>query len=270
MPEIQKLGRLLRTDSQGYLVNESNFENIQPPWTEAVAFVRKTLLQRLPDQIHSLYLRGSIPRGLALPNVSDVDILAVLHSEPKATDLSWVEASRQEFKKKFPFVLYLDLEFVSLPNLLKKNGELTKRFIIKVAATNLHGPNLAEQIPPFKPTVRVAFFMNGNIQEVLSSTQSKLSKLEDPGRIQVGCAWVSKRLLRTGFGLVMEREQTFTRDLYFCYEVFSKYYPEQESSMRQALEWAVNPIVDKEKILEFLNGFGSWMVQEARRVFLGK
>jgi len=49
------------------------------------------------------------------------------------------------------------------------------------------------------------------------------------------CAWMMKRMVRTGFELVMAKEQCFTRDLYPCYEMFSKHYPEKSSDMLAAL-----------------------------------
>ena len=72
-----------------------------------------------------------------------------------------------------------------------------------------------------------------------------------------------KKILRTGFSLVMEKEKAFTRDLYPSYQLFSKYYPDQEPQMRQALEWAINPTDDSAGLLKYLGEFGGWLGAEA-------
>ena len=76
-----------------------------------------------------------------------------------------------------------------------------------------------------------------------------------------------KRILRTAFELVMEKEESFTRDLYPCYELFSKNYPEKEKEMKEVLFLAINNTDDKEKILEILNGIGIWITEKVENIY---
>ena len=48
-----------------------------------------------------------------------------------------------------------------------------------------------------------------------------------------------------------------------AYKRFSKYFPNKESDMRRALEYAITPTTDTNVLLLFLNEFGAWMVSEA-------
>jgi SCF ubiquitin ligase, SKP1 component len=267
MPDILPIGSLLQTDPEGYLVKDCSVEKIDKPWMEAVEWTRQALSTHLGTDLHSAYLRGSVPRGEAQPGISDLDILAVTQRDPRELDLAWVAPAASEFKSKFPFAKYLDLEFVPLAKLLAEPGYLAKRFTIKVTAACIQGEDLAPRLKPFKPSRKIAFFFHGNIREVLQQTAAKLALTSNFQQIQQGCAWVMKRLVRTGFGLVMEKAGAYTRDLYPSYEIFSKYYPEKEKEMRQALEWAINPTTDKKAILKFLGEFGTWMAEESRRVW---
>ena len=63
--------------------------------------------------------------------------------------------------------------------------------------------------------------------------------------------------------LVMSRAKGFSRDLYYCYELFTKFYPQQEATMWQALEYALNPTANKEILLPFVNRLGEFLSQEA-------
>ena len=63
--------------------------------------------------------------------------------------------------------------------------------------------------------------------------------------------------------LVVSRAQVFSRDLYYCYELFAKFYPQQEATMRQALEFALNPTENKEILIPFVERLGGFLSQEA-------
>ena len=72
-------------------------------------------------------------------------------------------------------------------------------------------------------------------------------------------------MLRTGFELVMERANKYTRDLYPCYKAFADYYPEKESQMKEILHYALNPTDDMEKIRKLRGDFFPWLVEEVKK-----
>ncbi len=269
MSKLEKIGRLLPANSEGFIVNQCSLEKIRPPWSEAVERVKEAYLENLKGKIHSIYLRGSIPRGEAREGISDIDSFAVVHGKVEDLDMTWIPQFRREFKKEFPFVTYVEFNFFPLELLLNSPGYLTPRFNIKALSVCIYGEDLAAKIPKFKPSLKLAFHFHGNVTDVILGTIEKMKKIDDPEKIKQGCGWVMKRIIRTAFGLVMEKEKVYTRDLYPAYEVFLKYYPDKEPQMRQALEWAVDPTDDKAAVLGFLNSFGIWLVEEAGRVFRG-
>jgi tRNA A-37 threonylcarbamoyl transferase component Bud32 len=264
---IQPMGRLQKIDAEGFLINGCRLEKIRPPWNEAVEAMKQAYLKNLPGIVHSIYLRGSVPRGNAIEGVSDIDSLAVIHGNLKSLDLSWVPKVVSDLKIQFPFCPYPEFDFIPYENLLNDEGFFSRRFIIKVLSACIYGEDLAPKFPKFKPSSRIAFYFHGNIEQVLKQAAQRIETYLDPEQIRGQCAWVMKRILRTGFGLTIEREGVFTRDLYPCYEIFSKYYPEQESQMIKALEWAVNPTDEKKLILDYIGSFGPWLAKEAKKRF---
>jgi hypothetical protein len=267
MTAVKKMGGVLSLDPAGFILNPCSQEKIQPPWLEVVGAVKSAYLQHCTGEIHSIYLRGSIPRGQAISGISDVDSFAVVREKPQTLDSSWMAPWMKKMKEEFPFVTYFEFRLVGLKDLLNSPGFLSYRFILKCLSLCIYGEDLAGKILPFKPSLRLGFFFHGNIAEILAGVKSRLNEVEDPQKIKEGCAFVMKRILRTGFSLVMEQAGVFTRDLYPCYEIFSKYYPQKEPEMRRALEWAVEPISDRQAILQFLSSFGAWLAEEARYKF---
>ena len=63
--------------------------------------------------------------------------------------------------------------------------------------------------------------------------------------------------------LVVSRAKVFSRDLYYCYELFAKFYPQEEATIRQALEYALNPTENKERLLPFIKRLGEFLSQKA-------
>ncbi len=172
MIEIQKHGAVLHTDPDGYLIPDVSLDNIVPPWDEAVDFIKNAYIGHLGESLHSVYIRGSVARGLAVEGISDLDSFALARGYP--------------------------------------------------------------------------------------------SKMEG---VKIGCRWICKRFLRAGMDLVLSRSKAFTRDLYYCYEEFAKFYPQQDAAMWQALEYAINPTGNVEELLPLVKELGDFLAQEADVVF---
>lgn len=268
--EIKPMGHFLDLDAEGYLINEASSEKIVEPWKGAVEDVRKAYIENLGPALHSIYLRGSSARGTALQGISDVDTFAVCQGPPDKIPTAWAPDYYHHFMEKFPFANGLDMQFIHLDQLFRGVSHFSYRFIIKVLATCIHGPDLAERIPKFKPSLKIAFFYHGNLRQVLNESLQKIETAEDEEQIRLWSNYVLRRILRLGFAINIERENAYTRDLYPCYRVFSKYYPERDSDMRRVLHLTLNPPTTKEEILPLLRDFGGWLVLESERIFAGR
>ena len=73
MIEPQRIGRFLTTDRSGYVQPDVSADRIGPNWKPLVKLVTQSLMQR--SGVRAIYLRGSIPRGLAVENLSDADFI---------------------------------------------------------------------------------------------------------------------------------------------------------------------------------------------------
>lgn len=89
----------------------------------------------------------------------------------------------------------------------------------------------------------------------------------DPEWVKGKCTWYMKELLRSANEITLERSHKYTRDLYKCYELFSEYYPEKESEMREVLYLALNPTEDKVKLVHMVDTIGTWLESESKLYF---
>lgn len=268
--EIKAIGRFLDLDEEGYLVKAASADKIVEPWKAAVEDLRRTYVERLGPSLHSIYLRGSVARGDAISGISDIDTFAVCQGPKEKISRAWAPGYHRLFAEKFPFANGLDIQFIHIDDLFRGLSHFSYRFIIKVLATCIHGPDLAERIHKIKPALSIAFFYHGNLREVLMESIKMLNGAQDEDQIRLWSNYALRRILRLGFAINIEKEKAYTRDLYPCYQVFSKYYPEHEADMRRALELTLNPPRGKEEIVPFLDRFGGWLVLESERIFANR
>ncbi len=52
--------------------------------------------------------------------------------------------------------------------------------------------------------------------------------------------WFSRRIVRSGFEITMDRSDRFTRDLYLCHEQFAELYPDRAAQMFRVLINSLN------------------------------
>ncbi|MGW5122143.1 nucleotidyltransferase, partial [Streptomyces noursei] len=73
---------------------------------------------------------------------------------------------------------------------------------------------------------------------------------------------MTRKLVRTGFTLVMPRWGGWTSDLVESAEVFGQYYPAHAEPMRMAARAARHPAVYPELLDDLLTGLAPWLADE--------
>ncbi|MHC8521047.1 hypothetical protein ACPJHQ_06625 [Rossellomorea sp. H39__3] len=63
MIKLQSIGSVCRVDENGVFVNESSLERVHPTFRPVVEELTERIADGFGDMIHSVYLRGSLPRG---------------------------------------------------------------------------------------------------------------------------------------------------------------------------------------------------------------
>ena len=215
--KIKRIGNYLQIDDRGYLVNRSNIQNNQNHWLSATEAVPEIYLTNWTDEIHSIYVRGSIAKGLAIDNVSDLDSFAVLKpGKFESTDVgdrakvqTWMRNSEEKLQARFPFITGLEVGLESFESIKDRNNIYS--FIIKVEATCIYGQDLGSQIAPYKLNHDIAFqtkYIHFHLEQFWSEYPNETEKEK-----KLWLNWLMRRFLRLGMELVMQNEQRYTRDL---------------------------------------------------------
>lgn len=269
MTQIRPWGKLLAQDPAGYLINDCHIDNITPPWTLLVEELSQRVQQTWLTRLQALYLRGSVPRGLALPRVSDLDSFAILSGEISDLDRSLARQICSQLQKRYLFCQKVELILLTQADIEQQHSIWPS--IIQIKSLKIAGEDLPIRLPQFKPghsLINYAYTWEKDLDQTLNIL-SQLSPQNSRFSAQVKkqCRWIMRRMVRTGYELVMEQDQSYTPDLYYCFQRFALYFPEQQRAMHKALQLALFPSANRPGLMVFLRGFGGWLVERVRQRF---
>lgn len=264
--KIEPYGRFLPVDANGYIVNDCGLDLIGDRWLDLVSAWQEGCIAALNSDLISLYLRGSIPRGLAIEDLSDLDGIAIVASEISSEQQLALESLQQALRSRFPFCTKIETQILSTAESLSPSSDWG--ILLKTQGLNLYGVDFVPQLPPVslgRHLISTAF----QLQEDITQTCQEIRQFRySRDRLRRKCAWLSRRMVRSGFELVMNREQAYTRDLYPCYIAFSRHFPDQEAQMRRCLSLAINPSSYHQALLVFWQDFGGWLVEQINEQLL--
>jgi hypothetical protein len=217
-------------------------------------------------QLHSAYLYGSIPRGTAVPGVSDLDVLLALRHEPVPAERATASAMERTLDARFPQIDGAGILLSSTATLLSELERYDLGWFIACLCTPLLGDDLGRQLPRYRPTSLLARETNGDLDDALRLWGRQLSAAgTDTDRLKLS-RLVSRRLVRTGFTLVMPRWGGWTSDLQESAAVFGEYYPERQEQMQAAAAVARTPTASGPLLGMLVTDLGPWLAAEYLRI----
>ncbi|GAA2631714.1 hypothetical protein GCM10010307_24400 [Streptomyces vastus] len=130
------------------------------------------------------------------------------------------------------------------------------------SATPLLGNDLAEQLPRYRPTALLARETNGDLALLLPRWRTRAAEAVTDADRKTLSRGVARRLVRTGFTLIMPRWEGWTSDLYESAELFGRYYPERVDQMRTAASIGRAPSPDPAVLGMLIDDLGPWLAAE--------
>ncbi len=253
--EIRPTGSYFEVDENSYLKNPASLDKIQEKWKPLVDDVIEVYRNKFGENLHSVYIRGSVAKGEAVDRVSDLDSFAYVNLSKEEIEKGWQREGQVLLKEKYPFAEDIEITVMPVPE---------KASLMIAQSVCVYGESM--EVPPKKPGKDMLNHLY-HFEERHANARKWLENISDDEKEQImsKCTWLMKDILRTGFELTMERSGRYTRDLYLFYKDFSEYYPDKEPLMRHILDLTLNPTSDKQKVLEIRDEIIPWMAEEAKK-----
>jgi hypothetical protein len=117
-------------------------------------------------------------------------------------------------------------------------------WFVACLCTPLAGQDLAVRLPRYRPTSLLARETNGDLGDLLPRWRERLCGAQAEASLCALARDVGRRLVRTGFTLVMPRFSGWTSDLEESAAVFGHYYPARADQMKTAAAVGRTPTAD--------------------------
>ncbi len=258
MIEIKNIGRFYKTDKFGNLINECAIENVKSPFLDEIHTLQDICQDVLPlAGFHSLYLRGSVPRGLAVPEYSDIDAFAIIDNNNAICSeyQAKVRLASLVIERKVDFLAFTLTDLNTL-------AEWELAFVMKINSLCIMGSDLIPTIVDYSPCKKI---IAGYANMAMDIDHARSAILQKPDNAKHVCKWIGRRIVRAGLAICIDRDQRYSPDLWPCYCVFRDWYPDRAQDMLTALEMAVGDNPDVQIGLQLLDGLGRWISQEAHQ-----
>jgi hypothetical protein len=254
-------------DAQGFIAREGSLGRVPHAFRPVVAAAQDRLLDTFGAQLHSAYLYGSIPRGTARVGRSDLDLLVALHAEPTETDRTDAHDVDETLDKDFPQIDGSGTLLVSRAQALSDLERHDLGWFIACLCTPLLGEDLAEYLPRYRPDSLLARETNGDLALLLPRWRDRIAATADTDEARRPLVrFMSRRLVRTAFTLVMPRWNGWTSDLREMAEAFAEYYPARADHLRTAAVLGYEPAGDATVLRSYVDDLGPWLAAEYARV----
>ena len=259
----QSKGRFWQLDAQGYIQNDADRRYIKPPYTAVIRDAVKAYTDHIAGDIYSIYVTGSVARGLAVAGKSDVNMFAVLTNtiDPDLVMQDWLPDAEEALIAEHLCIADAQLELWPHNHVFADPDRFSiGAFIIKTHSICVWGNDLAAEIPPYRVSAGIANDDIVQIQEDIEEAIEAINDEDSPANVRYWCRGVMKHILRTGFSLVMLQAGRHTRDLDVCAAAFSQYHPAHAPTMQQALAYAYQPSGKAAEVLRFLDATNDWLL----------
>jgi hypothetical protein len=250
-------------DQDGLIMREGSLSRVTNAFTPVADAARTQIAAAFGGQsLHSAYLYGSIPRGTAIPGVSDLDLLAVLHHEPTGADRAAADAIEAALDRAFTQINGTGILLLSVNTVLSELERYDLGFFVACLCTPLLGDDLAAHLPRYRPDALLARETNGDLGLALPVWRERAAQAATNTERTSLCREAARRIVRTGFTLIMPRWHGWTSGLDTSAQVFSHYYPGRAGQMRAAAATARTPTDDPAVLTMLTDDLGPWLAAE--------
>ncbi|GAB1422348.1 hypothetical protein MASR2M15_25770 [Anaerolineales bacterium] len=269
---MKRKGRLWQVDQAGNLINEGDYRLIDPIFKPLIKDVIRAYTRNIEADLHSIYLTGSIARGLGIVGQSDLDVIGIIdHTrDPDMVMQDWLEIEEDALTAQYANLVSQVQFDLFPPGAVYGTGEEFSigAFIIRTHSACIWGPDLANTLPDFNindQQTRLGI-ANDDIVQIKEEIEEALADLHDDTSPANAAYWsrrISKNILRTGFAFVMTNRAIHSRDPDIAYQYFASAYPDQAPDMAKALSFVEDPTTNTQELILFLQSHGQWIIDQA-------
>lgn len=254
---IVRLHAMYGLDEKGFIVSDVSKDKIHDVYLPCIRETNDRLSNLFTQELHSVYVYGSVARGEAVINTSDLDIIAMFHTNLTPTKLAELTKLSNELSQKY-HSLFRDVGIAAASyDYAMDPSNYYENAFLKELCVCVFGEDIGERFGPYKLTSEIAIRFNGDIEEVLMRTLTRLEVASNEEFKKITQNF-SRKLIRTFYSMVMVRSQIWTTRLHQQAEIVIHHFPEKASTIHTLLRWIEEPLSDRNAVYELFKREGEW------------
>ncbi|MEQ4207951.1 nucleotidyltransferase domain-containing protein [Actinopolymorpha sp. B9G3] len=227
-------------DEAGYITTGVDLAKVRAPFDAVLAEVSTRIRATLQQDLHGLYLYGSVATGQAVPPGSDVDLLAVVTTEHAVEMCHHLTEDLTNLYR--PTVRDVAIGAGSLESFLAPTPAAeANRCFLKHYCVSIAGVDLRTDLPRCRPDKALAREFVGDLEGMIAGFRQQLQDATSPSDVQAVAALVGRRLLMAAAVLYSITDRTWTTARTSGAGMLTRHHPEYAEHAGRALAWIGEP-----------------------------
>lgn len=245
-------------DSQGRIATLPPVD-YQAQFKQVIDDVVDHLQRVLKDQLHSVYVYGSVARGQAVACHSDLDLCLIFIRKLDEAELKQLNETHSYLEKTHRVVSKIDFDIGTLADVFDERNLFSWGYWLKHHCRCIFGDDLRLRFEPFFPSRKIAVAVNGDFVDVLTQYIHDLKILKDINKRRLIQRAAARKLLRSTNMLRGHNEAAWPESLNEYAEQFIALFPEYEHQINYFLRQSFEPQDDIGTFISKLESFISWL-----------
>ncbi|MEQ4661023.1 MULTISPECIES: nucleotidyltransferase domain-containing protein [Providencia] len=219
----------------------------------------------LKDKLHSIYVYGSVAKGCAKPQQSDLDLCIILCGALTQLETTRLNEIQVQLTVNHIEVSKIDFDIGILTDVMSEANLYSWGYWIKHHCRCIYGYDLATHFSQFVPSREIAEAVNGDFVNVLNDYIDQINHCHDDSELKLLYRAASRKLIRSTNILRWKNDSDWPETLFEYIQKFVQYYPERQNEINYFLRQSIEPFADEE-FLKYLAQFISWLDVEHSNV----
>lgn len=240
----------------------------QPFQTEFEPLIREVLMcltSGLGQNLHSVYVYGSVARKTAVAGKSNLDLVVVTKAAFESNRATLLNTIKWRAQQGYPQVNGVSVQTALVSDVANLDSIFTWGFMLKHCCVCIYGDDLADCFGDYVPSWEIAKHWNMDVEEWISVYRAKIAQAKSIEEQIQAQSVIAKKLLRASYSLIMYRDKRWFDEPVECGQVFLTYHPEMQLEIERLGMLLAGRAIPKRSVIGLLDSFGSWLVKQYKK-----
>lgn len=237
----------------------------QPEYQPAINDLVSFLKSGLGDNLHSVYLYGSVARKTAKPNASNIDVVVVTQRSFSDLRSTLFNSVKWRFQKSYPFITEIAFKTALVQDVASLDSIFSWGFQLRHCSVCVYGEDLSECFGDYEPSWEIAKHWNMDVGDWVAVYRNRIARADKADEQIKAQKIIAKKLLRASYSLVMYKDKRWFEDPLECGQQFLRYYPDKQVEIERLGILLSGRLIAKRSVVGILDGFGEWLAKQYKK-----